>query len=178
MRYLLDKNLIRFAIAGLYHGSQRPLRPVELGALSFWRKVEQREESLYIADVSHKILLQLPSYDEVAIFLDSAEVLFPTRYHRRWARRIRESTGLAREDAAMIALASFGTDEEGKMLGAQALVTYDQSLINGFSVNHDVLQRRFHAMTAQLSDPFRRAALPRVVSPDRLLAEWSEEIEQ
>lgn len=78
----------------------------------------------------------------------------------------------------MIALASFGTDEEGKMLGAQALVTYDQSLINGFSVNHDVLQRRFHAMTAQLSDPFRRAALPRVVSPDRLLAEWSEEIEQ
>lgn len=178
MRYLLDKNLIRFVIAGLHYGFRRPLQSVQLGALSFWHNVEQREETLYIADVSYHILLRLPSYDAVAIFLDSVEVLFPTRYHKRWARRVRESTGLAREDAAMIALASFGTDEEGAILGAHALVTYDQALINGFSVNHDVLQRRFRAMTAQLSDPFRRATLPRVVSPERLLSEWSDEIEQ
>jgi hypothetical protein len=80
----------------------------------------------------YNVLQRLPQYDEVRIFLEAAEVLFPIRYHKRWARRIRESTGLTREDVSLVALASFGTDEPGVILGAHVLVTYDQALINGF----------------------------------------------
>lgn len=173
MRYLLDKNLVRFAISGLHYGSRRPLRAMELGALTFWRTAEKRGDGLYIADVSYNVLQRLPQYDEVRIFLEAAEVLFPIRYHKRWARRIRESTGLTREDVSLVALASFGTDEPGAILGAHVLVTYDQALINGFTTHQSLLRRRLRAMTAQLDDPYRRATLPRLASPDELMDEWS-----
>jgi hypothetical protein len=36
------------------------------------------------------------------------------------------------------------------------------------------LERRLHAMTAQLPVPFRQATLPRVATPSELLAEWAD----
>jgi hypothetical protein len=43
MRCLLDKNIARYAIAGLHYGRLRPLSPLEMGALSFWRAAEEHD---------------------------------------------------------------------------------------------------------------------------------------
>ena len=108
--YLLDKNVARYAIAGLHYGRLRPLLPVEMGALAFWRTVEQQHDALFISHASFHVLRRLAEYAEVQALLDSVTVLWPTRYYTRWTRRIRATTGLSREDCAEIAVASFGTD--------------------------------------------------------------------
>ncbi|MFN8456823.1 MAG: hypothetical protein U0401_19515 [Anaerolineae bacterium] len=123
MRYLLDKNIVRYAIAGLYFGRQRLLSSVERGALIFWRAAETNDVELFISHTSWQVLQTMTHYNEVRLFLDSVQVLYPTRYHRRWTRRIRETTGLTREDTAMIALGSFGTNVAGTILGVHGLVT-------------------------------------------------------
>lgn len=174
MRCLLDKNVARYAIAGLRYGRLRPLSPLEMGTLSFWRAAEERGVALFISRVSFHILQRLAGYDEVRVLLDAMRVLSPTRYHARWARRIRETTGLTREDAAMVALASFGSDPTGSILGTHLLVTYDQPLINGYLDHLPKLNRRLHTMTAQLLPPFHQATLPRVVTPDEMVAEWTD----
>ena len=166
MRCLLDKNVARYAIAGLRYGRLRPLSALEMGALSFWHGAEEHGVSLFISRASSQVLKRLSGYDEVRVLLDSVRVLSPTRYHARWSRRIRETTGLTREDAAMIALSSFGSDERGGILGTHGLVTYDQPMINGYLNHLPRLERRLQAMAAQLPAPFRRVTLPRVATPD------------
>ena len=168
-RYLLDKNVARYAIAGLRFGHLRPLSHEELGALIFWRAMELQGASLFISHTSFHILHRLAGYAEVQTLLDSVAVLWPTRYYTRWTRRIRETTGLSREDCAQIALASFGTDSEGRILGVHYLVTYDQPLARGYRNYIAVLNRRLHAMTAQLPPPFNQALLPALATPDEFL---------
>ena len=172
MRCLLDKNIVRYALAGLYYGQVRPLSPLEMGALTFWKMAEHQDLELFISCYSFNVLQRLGDYDGIRILLAAMKVLSPTRYHARWARRIRETSGLTREDAAMLALATFGTDQEGGILSTHYFVTYDQPLINGYRNHWDKLDRRFRAMTAQLPFPFSRAKLPSLRSPDSLIAEW------
>lgn len=171
-RCLLDKSVARLTIAGLRYGHRRLLSPLETGALSLWRAAEEHDVALYISHASFQVLRRLPAYDEVRIFLDSVSILSPTRYHARWTRRIRETTGLTREDTAMIALASFGSDLQGRILGTHLLITYDQSMINGYLNHLPTLRRRLRAMTAQLRAPFHQATLPRLATPDEMLQEW------
>ena len=47
MRCLLDKNLVRYILTGLHYGRERPLTPLESGALSLWRVAEERGVPLY-----------------------------------------------------------------------------------------------------------------------------------
>ena len=169
MRYLLDKNIVRYAIAGLRFGHLRTLSLLEIGALSLWRFAEARGIPLFISDSSYHILQRLEPYDEVQLFLAATEVLTPSRYHVRWSRRIRQTTGLAPEDAAMIALATFGTDHNGHILGTELLVTYDRRMITGYQTHITTLSRRLRAMTAQLPLPFSHALLPHLSTPDTLL---------
>jgi len=173
MRCLLDKNVARYAIAGLRYGHLRLLSPLETGALSLWRTAEEHGAALFVSPASFQVLQRLARYDEVRVFLDSVNVLSPTRYHIRWARRIRETTGLTREDAALIALASFGSDQQGSILGTLLLITYDQPLINGYLNHLPALKRRLRAMTTQLQAPFHQATLPRLATPDEVLREWA-----
>lgn len=173
MRCLLDKNVIRYAITGLHCDHLRPLSPLETGALSFWRAAEERGVVLFISHVSFQVLRRLDRYDKVRVLLDTTSVLSPTRYHARWARRIRETTGLTREDAAIIALTSFGSDQQGSILGTHLLITYDRPMINGYLDHFPELQRRLGAMTAQLPAPFHQVALPRMRTPDEILTEWT-----
>jgi hypothetical protein len=171
MRYLLDKNVVRYAITGLCYRHARPLSPLELSSLSFWRAARLQNVAILISHVSFEILRQL-NYREVQFFLNTIDVLTPTRYHARWARRIRETTTLTREDAAMIALASFGSNRQGNILGTHSLLTYDRAMINSFQKHLLILERRLQAMTAQLSAPFYQAALPHLHTPDEVLQEW------
>jgi len=174
MRCLLDKNVTRYVIAGLHYGRLRPLFPLETGALSFWRAAEERGVALFISRVSFQVLRRLARYDEVRVLLDAVSVLSPTRYHARWARRIRKTTGLTREDAATVALTSFGSDQQDSVLGTHLLTTYDQPMINGYLGHLPQLQRRLRAMTAQLQAPFHQATLPRMATPDEILLEWTD----
>ena len=106
MQYLLDKNVVRHAITGFRDGLKRPLLPLESGALAFWQAAEMHAAKVFISEASFHVLQRRLHYDEAIVFLDFVEVLSPTRYHTRWARRIRETSKLSREDAAMIALAT------------------------------------------------------------------------
>jgi len=153
------------AISGLRYGHTRSLSGLETGALSFWRTAEERGDVLYISLASYRILQRLSKFDEVRVFLNAMSVLLPARYHTRWARRVRETTGLSREDAALIGLATFGTDEAGGILGVRRFVTNDQSLVAGYRAHASSLRRRLAAMTAQLATPYDRATLPEVGSP-------------
>jgi len=49
------------------------------------------------------------------MFLKRVKVLYPGRYFKRWARRLRDRT-FTREDAKVLALGTFGTDEAGQIL--------------------------------------------------------------
>jgi len=168
-RYLLDKNVARYAIAGLRYGHLRPLSREELDALAFWRALERQGASLFISHTSFHILRRLAGYVEVQTLLDSVDVLWPTRYYARWARRLHEMTGLTREDCAQVALGSFSSNLAGSILGVHFLVTCDQSLITGYRHHFAALDRRLHSMTVQLRAPFNQAALPRLVEPTQFL---------
>jgi hypothetical protein len=168
MRCLLDKNVIRYALSGLHHGHRRLLSPLEAGALLFWQAAETQEVELFISQASYQVLQQLSRYHEVSVLLNSMEVLYPTRYHARWARRLRDTTGLSREDAAIIALATFGTNLTGTILSVHQVVTYDQAMITGYTNHLPTLQRRLKAMTSQLPAPFHRATLPDLTTPDTI----------
>jgi hypothetical protein len=145
MQYLLDKNIVRHAITAFRDGFRRPLLPLELGALAFWRVAEMRAARVFISEASFNVLQTRLHYDEAIAFLDFVEVLSPTRYYTRWARRIRETTKLSREDAAMIALATFGSDSSGTILGVPKLITYD------FPMNGARQQEASVILTALLS---------------------------
>lgn len=171
-RCLLDKNALRYAVTGLRDRHKRQLSPLEIGSLSFWRVAQERDILTFISHSSFN-LLQPMKYKEIQFFLNTVKVLLPTRYHTRWTRRIRETTGLTGEDAAIIALASFGSDSQGSILGVHQLFTYDHKMINGYLNHLPVLQRRLQAMTVQLPAPFNQATLPRLISPDEILREWT-----
>jgi hypothetical protein len=142
MRYLLDKNIVRHTIIGLRDRRQRPLTELELGALTFWRVARENNAELFISSASFQILQRLGQQAAVQVFLSDVYILYPAKYHRRWSRRIRETAGLAREDAATVALASLGTDELGAVLGVEWFITYDRPLINGYQNHFARLERR------------------------------------
>lgn len=62
------------------------------------------------------------------MFLKRIEVLYHGCYFKRWARRLREDT-FTREDAKVLALGTFGTDEAGQILGVHTIVTYDRPML-------------------------------------------------
>jgi hypothetical protein len=175
MRCLLDKNVVRAAVAGLYYGARRPLTSNEFNALALWRAADQAQPAveLFISYTSAHILAALSHYAEVRLLLESTLVLWPGPYTRRWRRRVRETTGLTSEDAMLLALGALGTNVAGNVLGVPLVVTADQPLLNGYHDHQDALLRRLHAMTSHLRPPFDRAALPRLVTPETLLGEWA-----
>ena len=87
MRYLLDKNIVRYVLQGLLYGQIRSLSALEFSSLSFLQRAERYQARLFISWASFRVLRQLQRFDEVHIFLDSVETLFPARYYVRWARR-------------------------------------------------------------------------------------------
>jgi len=87
MHYLLDKNVVRHAVTALRDARRHPLLPLELGALSFWQAARRRGVRLFISRPSYNVLQRRRHYRETLVFLKFSEVLSPTRYHTRWARR-------------------------------------------------------------------------------------------
>jgi hypothetical protein len=77
--------------------------------------------------------------------------------------------GFTREDALVLALATYGTDSTGDILGEDALITLDQPFLNNFQIHQAELQSRLAAMTDGLPEPYRNARLPVVQHPEELV---------
>jgi hypothetical protein len=166
MRYLLDKNVVRHCVRGLLGDlrqddirfSLRLLLASDLG-------------ELFISLETVHILEHIVAASQRRAILRRTSPLLPTRYTRRWARRLREAN-FAREDAYLLSLATFGTDQlkEGHILGVDVFVTCDLALQARYQSVQPVVQKRLQRMTVQLPPPYDRAIMPQVQTPHEVLA--------
>ncbi len=164
--YLLDKNIARRIIEGLTH--LESLSAEEQMVLKLWRQLLSEGHRLYIPFGAFNILQRFVSHIEVRTFLATVEQLESARYLKRWARRLREYR-FSREDALILALATYGTNSKHKMLGVDVLLTLDKPFLKNFHDNQDQLETRLLAMTTQLPPPYRFAMLPYMLHPNELI---------
>ena len=97
----------------------------------------------------------------IQVFLSRAPIATPTRYFTRWSRRVREF-GFSPEDARMLALGSFCTNQDRDILGMRCFITYDHPLVNLWNQEHNAIERRLNAMRRQLTAPYNLVQLPSV----------------
>ena len=88
-------------------------------------------------------LAQLPHFTAIIqLFLDRVEVFMPARYFKRWARRLRDY-GFTKKDAAILALATFGTNKTKNILSVDIVATFDQPMITQWDVRQAAIRKRF-----------------------------------
>ena len=95
------------------------------------------------------------------MLLRRIEVLDPTRYFKRWARRLRQRT-FSREDAKILALGTFGTDQDGAILGVRSIVTLDRPMVRKWQQQGNEMAAALLEMTVNLAPPYATAMLPEV----------------
>ncbi len=172
MRCLFDKVTARYALQGLLKLAEgQDVNDDELFTLDLFERAAPGQLHLFIAPSTTNILkniAELPRYAGlIQLFLTQVDVAFPTRYFNRWARRLRDYA-FTREDAAMLALASFGTHESGTIFGMHILVTYDQPMMRQWNVQHVRIQERFSAMTHDIAVPYNQAVLPELLRSEQV----------
>ncbi len=165
MRYLLDKSVVRRCLRGLLGGT---LTEDVWQSLALFATLP--EASLYISLETFHILTHIVKVPQSQFLVDRTQVLYPVRYTRRWARRLREMS-FGREDAYLLSLATFSTDriKQGRILGVHAFLTYDERMVRQFYARLPLIEVRFKRMTAQLDPPYCFARLPRVCTPADVL---------
>jgi len=171
MRCLLDKVTARLAVQGLLQlGEGQALADEELLALDLALRASRPPHHLFIvpptASVLHQFAEQPRFSPIIQLFLAHVEVLRPAHYFKRWARRLRE-LGFTREDAAVLALSTFGTDSGSTFLGIEVVATYDQAMTNNWMMQRDKIQKRLSAMQRHLLAPYCHARLPQVLRPEQ-----------
>ena len=164
--YLLDKSVARRTIEALHHLDN--LYYEEELVLELWRLLQDEQARLFIPVGVVNILQRFEHLVEVRTFLTAVEPLESGRYLKRWARRLREHN-FTREDALVLALAIYGTDVKGDILGVEWLVTLDRPFIRNFQSHGAELRTRLRAMTSQLQAPYGRATLPKVFHPEEMV---------
>jgi hypothetical protein len=95
MRCLLDKVTARRILEGLLKLAEaRALHDAEITALAFHERTSSRGLRQFIVPATDSVLQRLGSQSRYAafieLFLQRVEVVFPTRYLKRWARRLQE----------------------------------------------------------------------------------------
>ncbi len=173
--FLLDKSVLRRAAAGLVKLEfEHMLGPQELEVLSLIYVAQAHNTRLFVQEEAYNILSRFPQ-PEIRLLLSYVEVMKAARYFKRWARRLR-SYGFTREDAKLLALAVFGTDEAKSILGVQAILTLDASLIQNYRFNFTSLEKRLKKMRVDLPSPYNAVELPLIMSPGEALALWGIQI--
>ncbi len=172
MRCLFDKVTARYALQGLLKLAEgQDVNEHELFTLDLLERAAPDQIDIFIAPSTANILkniAELPEYDElIQLFLTQVNIAFPTRYFKRWARRLRDYN-FTREDAAMLALASFGTNDSGTILGMHVLVTYDRPMARQWERQRPRIQKRFSAMTEGIAAPYNQAVLPEVLRSEQV----------
>ncbi len=165
MLYLLDKNIARKSVRALVRiGSGLVLTDEQTAVLRFLQSSGELGHRLFIAPESYNILtFHFANRVETHAFLRQVEVLAPTRYCKRWSRRLC-SFGFTPEDAWELALGTFSTAESIEILGVHVIVTLDQPMVSLFSQERVNIRARLMAMTANLASPWSAAVLPDVES--------------
>jgi hypothetical protein len=166
MRYLLDKNVVRHCVRGLLGDLRQDDVRFSLHLL-----FAPGPGELFISLETVHILERIVAVPQRQMILRRTSPLFPTRYTRRWARRLREAN-FDREDAYLLSLATFGTNrlKEGRILGVDVFVTCDLALQARYQSVQSAVQKRLQRMTAQLPPPYDRAIVPQVQTPREVLA--------
>lgn len=173
MRCLLDKVVARYTLTGLLKLAEgATITREELFSLDLFARAESTSLCLYMAPSSARVLqrlVELPRYStSVRRFQQRVEVVFPTRYYKRWARRLRDCD-FGREDAAVLALATFGTNEKLTIWGMHFVATYDQPLINNWTVQEESLRARLEMMQRDIPAPYCDSLLPQVLRPEQIV---------
>jgi len=174
MRCLLDKVVARRSLEGLLRLAEgRDLTEEELWAVDLLWRAGGEKIRLFVTVGTVNVLKRLETLSRyeavVAAFARRVEEVQPTRYFQRWARRLREF-GFTREDAYILALASFGTDQSRGILGMHFVATYDQPLITQWSLQQDRIRKRLEVMRRDLQPPYDQVALPQVLRPEEIVS--------
>ena len=144
----------------------------ELFALDLYSRATVQGIALFILPQTEKVLqrlAQLPHFAAlIQSFLAHTQVAQPTRYFKRWARRLRDY-GFTKEDADVLALATFGTNQNADILGMHVVATFDQPMINQWTAQQEAIQERLSNMQRNITVPYRHAPLPKVQRPEYIL---------
>lgn len=166
---LLDKGTVREALRGVVCAEVGlPLPPRQQAAYSAIQMLRAEGVRLPITPQLLHILQRPANLPIASVLLPDLHPLTPGRYLRRWTRRLREE-GVSREDALAVSYAPFGTDEQTKTFGADAVLTTDVTLKLYYEANLNRLTARFRCMTTQLRVPYRDACLPTLLTPEELI---------
>jgi hypothetical protein len=174
MRCLLDKVVARYTLTGLLKLAEdnATITREELFSLELFVCSASSALRLFVTPASMRVLQRLAELPRYAMivrrFQQCVDVALPTHYYKRWARRLR-GCGFAREDAAVLALATFGTDEEATILGMHFVATYDQPLINNWIVQEEILRTRLETMQRDIPVPYCDSLLPKVSRPEQIV---------
>lgn len=163
-KYLLDKNIVRIWTVGLlkyYKGIS--LKNTEDKIISYVNYLVNLNPKLYIQNEVQNILLSKPPIYIRNIILSKCEPFFPTKYHKRWSRRIHKHTTITREDAKLITYATFGTNYERNILGVEYILTTDSSMYNEYYHQYDYLKKSHESMIKNLDPPFNNSKLPEII---------------
>lgn len=162
--WLLDKNVVRNGLNALARlALDQPLAAADLPPLEVLRAAREKRIHGVISPELFNILQRRIHQPVVQAALTSLDVFRPARYFKRWARRLC-AEGFTGEDAKVIALATFGIDEAATRISVDAVVTGDVHMIRNYTHRLGVIRRRLTAMTAQLSQPYRSASLPIIMT--------------
>ena len=169
MRCLLDKVTARRILEGLLKlAESRDLTDDEILALDLFERAMHEDLRLFIIPPTYNVLRQLrdlPRYAAlINLFLTRVELASPTRYFKRWTRRLQEY-GFTPEDAKVLALATFCTGEEADFIGVQAVVTFDQPMVRHWALQLPAIQEHLTTMQKDFAEPYQSAVLPQVLHP-------------
>ncbi len=172
MRCLLDKVTARRIMEGMLKLVEgREVTSTELFALYFYRRSPSNGIALFILPQTHNLLKRLEHLSRYVVlirsFLAVTQVIHLARYFKRWARRLREY-GFTKEDAEVLALATFGTTLNRDILGMHLIATFDQPMINQWIAQRVGIQKRLLNMQRNFAAPYCHASLPTVESPERI----------
>lgn len=160
-RILLDKNIVRYwTIALLKLANNQTLLPLQNKALI----LVQAQPDLFISKEIYHILtkrVQLPQL--IPLLLNQVQVLYPSKYFKRWVRRIQDTTSLTREDAVILSYGTFSTTTTGNILGVETIATTDINFESEYKHQRQKLQTRLNSLAQNLDPPWNQARLPNML---------------
>jgi hypothetical protein len=170
MRLLFDKSVVRKLLRGMIKlNREEKLDDPERSSLEMFELILSVEEATAsISRETENILKRLGDFPEVSFLLESVEVLYVTRYYKRWKRRLRK-LGFTNEDAKILSYAFFGVDNDGRQIGAEIVITWDRHLWMKYTIDGNVIADRLNAMVQRLHPPFINVMMPLVKIPTELL---------
>lgn len=166
--FLLDKSVVRRLYeARLRLQAGRVPMPDQVISTRVFEALISASKRMYMTqETHHSALKRSPIVGD--FILPLIIPLSKGRYLKRWARRLRELS-LTREDALIVANATFGLDASQQTLGADVIITLDQGLIRKFNDVFNLAQTRLKRMTSHLHPPYSNATLPAVLTPVEVL---------